>query len=98
VQFIPFVLVIAIFYVIILLPMQRKQQKVQQFQQGLKVGDRVATIGGILGRVLTLDDEEATVETTPGTILRIRRGAIATRLDEATTVATTDDGPLVDEG
>ena len=33
-QFVPFVLVLAIFYFIILLPMRRKQQKVQQFLEG----------------------------------------------------------------
>lgn len=51
VQFIPFLLVLAIFYFVILLPMKRKQQKVQEFLAGLKVGDRVITTGGIYGQV-----------------------------------------------
>ena len=50
-QFVPFILVIGIFYFIILLPMQRKQKKVQEFQQALKVGDRVITTGGIYGQI-----------------------------------------------
>jgi preprotein translocase subunit YajC len=53
-QFVPFVLVLAIFYFIILLPMRRKQQKVQTFLEGLKVGDRVITTGGIYGQVMKL--------------------------------------------
>jgi preprotein translocase subunit YajC len=53
-QFVPFVLVLAIFYFIILLPMRRKQQKVQQFLDNLKVGDRVITTGGIYGQVMKL--------------------------------------------
>ena len=53
-QFVPFVLVLAIFYFIILLPMRRKQQKVQQFLENLKVGDRVITTGGIYGQVMKL--------------------------------------------
>jgi len=56
VQFVPFVLVLAIFYFIILLPMRRKQQKVEQFLGGLKVGDRVITTGGIYGQVTRLGD------------------------------------------
>ena len=40
-QFVPFVLVIGIFYFVILLPMQRKQKKVQEFQHALKPGDRL---------------------------------------------------------
>jgi preprotein translocase subunit YajC len=50
VQLIPFALVLAIFYFIILLPMKRRQQKVQAFLAALKVGDRVVTSGGIYGR------------------------------------------------
>ncbi len=50
-QLVPFVLVLAIFYFIILLPMRKKQQKVQQFLESLKVGDKVITTGGIYGQV-----------------------------------------------
>src|SRR5678810_1473513 len=50
-QFVPFVLVLAIFYFIILLNMKKKQQKVQELLAGLKVNDRVITSGGIFGTV-----------------------------------------------
>ena len=50
-QFVPFVLVLAIFYFVILLPMKRRQKKVQQFLDALKVGDRVITTGGIYGTI-----------------------------------------------
>jgi preprotein translocase subunit YajC len=56
-QFVPFVLVLAIFYFIILLPMRKKQQKVTQFLENLKVGDRVITTGGIYGQVTKLGGE-----------------------------------------
>jgi preprotein translocase subunit YajC len=56
-QLIPFVLVLGIFYFIILLPMKRKQQKVQQFLEALKVGDRVITTGGIYGQVTRLGEQ-----------------------------------------
>ena len=56
-QFVPFVLVLAIFYFIILLPMRKKQQKVQTFLESLKVGDRVITTGGIYGQVTKLGGE-----------------------------------------
>ena len=45
VQLVPFALVLGIFYFIIILPMKRRQQKVQSFHAGLKVGDRVVTSG-----------------------------------------------------
>ena len=45
VQFVPFALVLGIFYFVILMPMKRKQQKVDAFLSALKVGDRVVTSG-----------------------------------------------------
>ena len=56
-QFVPFAIVLAIFYFIILLPMRKKQQKMQQFLENLKVGDRVITTGGIYGQVTKLGGE-----------------------------------------
>jgi preprotein translocase subunit YajC len=56
-QFLPFVLGLGIFSYIILLPMRRKQQKVQQFLESLKVGDRVITTGGIYGQVMKLGEQ-----------------------------------------
>jgi preprotein translocase subunit YajC len=53
-QLVPFALVLGIFYFIILLPMRKKQQKVAQFLENLKVGDRVITTGGIYGQVTKL--------------------------------------------
>ncbi len=56
-QLVPFALVLAIFYFIILLPMKRKQQKVQNFLQALKVGDKVITTGGIYGQITRISGE-----------------------------------------
>ncbi len=49
VQLIPFALILGIFYLVILLPMRRRQKKVDEFLAGLKVGDRVVTSGGLYG-------------------------------------------------
>ena len=49
-QLVPFVLVLAIFYFIILLPMKRKQQKVQEFLDSLKVDDGSSRPAASTGR------------------------------------------------
>lgn len=54
---IPLVAVVAIFYFIIMLPAKRKQQKVEEFLSGIKVGDRVITTGGIYGQVTKTTDQ-----------------------------------------
>ena len=47
----PFALMLGIFYVLVLMPMRKRQKKVQEFQAALKVGDKVITTGGIYGQV-----------------------------------------------
>ena len=46
-QLVPFALILMIFYFLILLPMKRRQRKIQEFQEALKSGDKVVTTGGI---------------------------------------------------
>src|SRR5438477_12903048 len=75
-QLIPFVLVLAIFYFIILLPMKRKQQKVQDFLGALKVGDRVITTGGIHGQVTRLGDQSIQLQIADKVRIEVSKAAI----------------------
>jgi len=75
-QFVPFILVIGIFYFIILMPMQRKQKKVQEFQQALKVGDKVITTGGIYGQITRITDEAVQLQVADKVRIDIARAAI----------------------
>ena len=75
-QFVPFVLVLAIFYFIILLPMKRKQQKVQEFLENLKVGDRIVTTGGIHGQITRLDGDIVQVQVADKVRIDIAKAAV----------------------
>jgi preprotein translocase subunit YajC len=75
-QLIPFALVLAIFYFIILLPMKRKQQKVQEFLNNLKVGDRVITTGGIHGQVTRLGDDTVQLQIADKVRIDVARAAV----------------------
>jgi len=75
-QFVPFVLVLGIFYFIILLPMRRKQQKVQQFMESLKVGDRVITTGGLYGQVTRLGEESVQLQIADKLRVEVAKAAI----------------------
>ena len=74
---VPFALVLAIFYFIILLPMKRKQQKVQAFLDALKVGDRVVTTGGIHGQVTRLSGDTVQVQIAEKVRVEVARAGIA---------------------
>jgi preprotein translocase subunit YajC len=76
VQFIPFVLVLAIFYFVILLPMKRRQKKVESFLGGLKVGDKVVTTGGLYGSVTRLEDEKVQLQVAQNVRVEVSRAAV----------------------
>ena len=75
-QLVPFVLVLGIFYFIILLPMKRKQQKVQEFLKALKVGDRVITTGGIHGQITRLSELSVQLQVADKVRIEIAKAAI----------------------
>lgn len=76
VQLIPFVLVLAIFYFVILLPMKRRQQKVREFLAALKVGDQIVTSGGMYGSITRLSDQSVQIQVADKVRIEIARSAI----------------------
>lgn len=76
VQLIPFALILTIFYVVILLPMRRRQKKVQAFLDSLKVGDRVVTSGGLYGSITKLNDKSVQLQIADKVRVDIARSAI----------------------
>ena len=79
VQLFPFALMLLIFYVLVLMPMRKRQKKVQEFQAGIKVGDKVILTGGIYGQVTRVTDGTQTVQIQIADKVRIEvaRAAVA---------------------
>ena len=76
VQLVPFALILAIFYLVILLPMRRRQKKVQEFLSSLKVGDRIITSGGLFGAITRLGDKSLQVQIADKVRVEISRAAV----------------------
>ena len=75
-QIVPFVLILGIFYFIILLPTKRKQQKVQQFLDNLKVNDRIVMTSGIYGQITRLGEQSVQVQIAEKIRIEVARAAI----------------------
>lgn len=90
-QFLPFALILAIFYFIILLPMRKNQKKIQDFQGGLKVGDRVITTGGIYGVITKVNDLTIQLQVADKVRFEIAKTAIG-GMQGQEPVVTTDGG------
>jgi preprotein translocase subunit YajC len=76
-QFLPFAIILAIFYFLILLPMQRRQKKIQTFQESLKVGDKVITTSGIYGHITRVNDRTVQLQIADKVRIDVSRQAVA---------------------
>ena len=72
---IPLVLMIGIFYFIIVLPMRRRQKKVQEFLTALKVGDQVVTSGGLHADITRVNEKTLQIEIAERVRVDIARSA-----------------------
>ena len=75
--FLPMVLMLAIVYFVLLLPMKRRQKKVQQFLEALKVGDRVVTSGGMYGTIVRIADRSVKLQVADKVNIEISKAAIS---------------------
>lgn len=76
VQFIPIALVFAIFYFIILLPTKRRQKKLREFLDSLKVGDKVVTTGGLYGSVTRVNGQTVQLQIADKVRVELAKSAI----------------------
>lgn len=72
---------LALAYLLIIRPQRQRARKTQQAQSGIEEGDNVVTIGGIVGRVVSLEGDRAVLEVAPDLEVEFLRQAIARRLD-----------------
>ena len=72
----PYVIILGIFYFLILLPMKRRQKKIQDFQESLKVGDKVITTSGIYGEITRIKDRTVQVQVANNVRIEIARQSI----------------------
>ena len=75
-QFLPFAIILGIFYFLILMPMKKRQKKIQEFQESLKVGDKVVTTSGIYGQITRLNDKSVQVQIADKVRIEVARAAV----------------------
>ena len=72
----PWVLIFAIFYLLMIRPQQQRVKQHQAEIAAVKKGDEVITGGGIRGRVTKVSDEDAEVEIAQGVRIRVIKSTI----------------------
>jgi preprotein translocase subunit YajC len=70
-------LIFGIFYVVLILPMRKKQQKLEQLVKTLKAGDKVIINPGIFGTIVGVEDDAFQVRIAEQTRVRVLKSAVA---------------------
>ncbi|NLY98362.1 MAG: preprotein translocase subunit YajC [Clostridiaceae bacterium] len=58
----PVAIIIGLMYLMVFRPQKKKENALRDMINNLKVGDEITTIGGIVGKVVAIKDEEVTIE------------------------------------
>lgn len=76
-QFLPLVLICAVFYMLLIRPQQKRQRQLRETISQLKAGDRIVTTGGVIGTITTVRDTSFLIRSADKSILEIARTAVA---------------------
>jgi len=78
------VIMIGLFYFMIILPQKRRDKKFKELMSKLKVGDRVITVGGIIGKVTNIKENTVRIKTGNGSEIDIARRSVTAILGKGT--------------
>ena len=91
---IPLIL-LAVMYMLLIRPQQQRVRRQRMLVSTLAVGDKIVTIGGIVGEIVSLGDETADVRVADGVVITFVRPAINRKMEEAAEPNGADDEPEV---
>lgn len=79
-SFLPMVIIFALFWLLLIRPQQKKMKLHNQMLTSLEPGVEVTTTGGMIGKIVKLQDNLVELEIAPATIVTFQRSAIAGKL------------------
>lgn len=82
ISLLPLVLIFVVFYFLLIRPQQKRMKEHKEMLSALRRGDRVVTGGGIIGQIVKVADDEATVEIGEGMRVKVLRSTIQTVLSK----------------
>ena len=78
----PFILMFAVFYFLLILPEKKRKKKYDSMIEELKVNDKVLTRGGIIGRIIKIKDDSVVIESSQDrTKLEFSKQGISSKID-----------------
>ncbi|MET0155229.1 MAG: preprotein translocase subunit YajC [Rickettsiales bacterium] len=89
VGFLPFVLIIAVFYMLVIRPQNKRYKQHKEMLAAVGKGDDVVTQGGLLGKVVKVEPESDVlhIEIAPQVVVKVKRQGVAERVVTETKAA-----------
>ncbi|MBO7342246.1 MAG: preprotein translocase subunit YajC [Clostridia bacterium] len=91
------VLFIGVFYFFGIRPQKKQEREAMQMRNSLMVGDEITTIGGIIGKIVSIKEETMVIETTRDhTRIRLLKSAVRSvdvRVEEARAAKMAQEAP-----
>ena len=76
---VPLALMFGLMYLLLIRPQKKKEKKLREQINAMVVGDNIVTIGGVVGRIVNIKDDEVTISTSvANTLLTFKKSAINT--------------------
>lgn len=73
------VLLLLVFYFMLIRPENKRKKEAEQMRNGLKKGDRITTIGGVIGKIVKVDEDTIVIETSEDRVrLELTKWAVST--------------------
>jgi len=89
-QFLPLVAMVVIFWLLILRPQMRRQKEHQAKIAGIKKGDQVLTGGGLVAKVIKVDEHYAEIEIAPNVRVKALKSTLTDVIDPRGAPAAND--------
>lgn len=80
----PVVGMIAILWFLLLRPQQKEQQRHREMVRALRKGDEVVTVGGLYGRIMSLNEDRVSLKIADGVKVEVERNKVLRVLEEGT--------------
>lgn len=73
------VLLILVFYFMVIRPENKRKKAAEELRNGLKKGDKITTIGGIVGTIVQVNDDTIVIETSDDRVrMELTKWAVST--------------------
>ncbi len=75
------IVMLVVMWLLMIRPEKKKQKKIEEMRKALSVGDEIVTIGGIMGRIVHVTDEDLTIESGEDRVrIQLKKWAVSTNV------------------